>query len=114
MDLDAAVFRETRDLDGGARGGRRREIRGVDLVHFGEVVHVGEIDRGGHDPVERAAAGLQDRVDVLEDLPGLRLDAPLDQVAGRRIERDLPRAEQQPSDGRDGAFRRLRGRARKK
>ncbi len=49
------------------------EIRPVDVVHRSEVVHVGQEDRRSHDVGERAAAGLQDRGEVVEHAAGLRL-----------------------------------------
>ena len=103
LDFDEAVFRKPRDLNGGAcrRGGR--EVGRVDLVDLAEVVHVGKIDRRRHDAVERRAACLEYFADVLEDLTGLSLDAPLDQVSGGRIERDLTERKRRLPDSLDTA-----------
>ena len=87
--LDSRVFGETRSLDGRACRRRRREVRAVHLVDDGEVVHVGEVHGGRKHSVERRPPGLQDFPDVVEDLARLRLDAPFDQVPGRRVQGDL-------------------------
>ena len=94
VDLHPRVFRQARHLHGRARGERLREIGGVDLVHRGEIVHVGEKDRRADHVGEGQAAGFQQRADVVEHTPRLRRDVAVDHLPCRRIERDLPGHEQ--------------------
>src|SRR5205823_2738026 len=58
---------------GHRRAGRQRpgEVLGVDAVDSREVVDVGQEDRRLYHPVQRGAGRLHDRLDVLEDPPGL-------------------------------------------
>ena len=60
VDLDARVLWQPRHLHGRARRGGRREVGRVDLVHRGEVVHVGQIHRRADDLVEGGAGGLRE------------------------------------------------------
>ena len=93
VDLDARVAGQSGRLDRGAGRGRRREQRGVDLVHGGEVVHVRQVDGGLHHRVEAGARGRQDGSEIGEDLARLAGD-----IAGRPsapcgIQRNLAGAE---------------------
>ena len=74
-------------------GRRRAHVRGVHLVHAGEVVEALQEDRGLDECVERAAGLLEDRAEVLEHLLGLRLDVAAEQVFLTRAKRELPRDE---------------------
>ena len=77
-------------------GNGSREVLSVDLVHRGEVVHVGEEDRRAHDVGERQAAGLRaPRRCCRATRRVCAAMSPLDDLAGGRIERHLSRDEQQ-------------------
>jgi ornithine cyclodeaminase len=70
-----------------------------DLVEIGrEVVHVGQEHAQPDNLIHRPARGFDDGGDVLEDARGLRADVALDDLAGRRIQRNLTRHEQQIAD----------------
>ncbi len=73
----------------------------VDIVHGGELVHVLEIDPGAHDLVQAAARRLQDRFQVGEHLLGLLGHSALDDLLGRRVQRNLP-ADKDEAVGPDG------------
>jgi hypothetical protein len=72
-----------------ARRVRRREALGKDFVHRGKVGHVGEQERQLDDVVERPTRCLGHRLQVGDYLPRLRLE-PVAEIAGRRVEADLP------------------------
>ena len=81
LDLDQTASRKGGNLEGAARGERGLELRGVDLVHGGEVGDVGQVDRGLDDIGKGGAGSGQQGLDVGEGLLGLGLDA-LGQLAG--------------------------------
>ncbi len=60
----------------------------VDLVHGPEVAEVLQVDRGLDHVLEGAAAGLEHRFEVLEDLADLGVEAG-HQLAGLGVEADL-------------------------
>src|SRR5882762_5924052 len=97
VDLDARPSRERTDLDRRAGRWRLVEVPSVGFVDLGEVGHVGHEDRGLHHLVEARAAGLQHRFQVLHHALGLRADVTLYGLAGRRVDRELPRHEQEGS-----------------
>src|SRR5688572_4465483 len=107
LDLDAGIERQPRRLDRRARRRRRGEPLAVGLVDRGEVAEVGDEDRGLDDVAEPGAGGGEHGADVVERAPGQRADVTLDHLAGRRIDRDLPRAEDHAGAG-EGHDHRLR------
>src|SRR5690606_25731915 len=88
LDLDRIWAGE---LDAEGRTGRKmvREVGAVDPVEGFEVGDLGEEDRHLDHPIERTAGGREDRSDIVENPPGLRLDPAADESAGRRVVRDL-------------------------
>ena len=75
--------------DSTARGVGLTEILGHDLVQERGVREVGQIRIDLHDGVEGCAGGSDDRFQILEDPPDLRLRIALDQFVGFRIQRNL-------------------------
>src|SRR5438477_8647456 len=97
VDLDARPSRERADLD--RRPGRWRlaEVPSVRFVDLGEVGHVGNEDGGLHHLLEARAASLEDRFQIFHHALGLRADVTLYGLAGRRVDRELSRHEQEGS-----------------
>ena len=89
VDFDEHVLGEAGDLDGGAGGRGVGEVAAVDLIHGGEVGHVLEEDGGFDDLSERAAGGLEDCGEVLQDAFGLDSDVARNDLLGSGIEGDL-------------------------
>lgn len=81
LDLEACAARQGGGLDAGARGERRDERAGIDLVHGGEIGEIGQKDRGLGDVLKPEAGGGEDGADVGEGALGLR----------RRVVRDFAR-----------------------
>lgn len=92
-DLDVDVFREAAYFDGLTRWRLLREILSVDFIHPREIVHVLEKDCRLHDVVEVQARGLEYSGNILHDLVCFRLDVMTHDVAGGRLNRDLPAYE---------------------
>ena len=65
-------------------------IARVDGVHLLEFLHVDQEHAAAQHVLQIGAARLQDRLQVLQALLGLRLDVGAGQLAGRRIGRALP------------------------
>src|SRR5581483_352861 len=72
------------------------DVPRVHLVHRSEVGQVRQVDGRLHEPVEPAAGGLEDRLQVAEDLLGLLRDVAA-QLARPRLQRELPRHEDEPA-----------------
>ena len=73
LNLDLCVLRQARDLNRGtSRAGTFGEERGIDGVHGGKVIHVGEEDGCLHDVCHRAAGGFKNCLAVGERLLRLR------------------------------------------
>ena len=66
-------------------------------LNCGEVVHVGEEHRRPNDVVERQPGRLEQRAEVVEDAACLDGDVTLDHLAGRGIDRNLTRHEEELS-----------------
>ena len=62
---------------------------GIDFIDGGELLHVRNKDGGLDYFCERAAAGLQDCLEVVQYLAGFRPDVALYQFAAGRVDRDL-------------------------
>ena len=93
VDLDARVARQTRGLNGRARRPVLAERARVNLVHRGEIIHVGQIDGRLHHVFKSRPGRLQHFRQVKQDLFGLFRDPARDELSGRRIERNLARGE---------------------
>ena len=118
LDLDQNILGQAGHFHGAA-GGRESALGShvlpIDGIHGGEVVHVAEIHGGLHDLSEARAALFEDGLQVLQNTGGLLGDAATDHLLGGRIERNLPRGEDQVSqpDGlriRPDRLGRMRGR----
>src|SRR5262249_22010808 len=72
----------------------------VDVVHAGEVVEVRQEDRCLHDPVDAAARGFENRLQVQEHPLRLRLDRLARELRGAGDKSELTRDEHEPA-GRD-------------
>src|SRR5712691_398178 len=106
--LDVAAHRDAFDLDlrpaeqsGADRGPRRLvgpEPLSVDLVHRLKIREVREEDRRLRHAVERRVGGDEDSGEVVEDAACLDAHvAAADELAALRVERELPRAENEVS-----------------
>ena len=79
----------------------RKGLPGVKLPHIlgsdiaGEVAEIRHEHRAFHDVGKRQALVVQNRLHVLQHAFGLRLDIAGDEVAGGRLNGNLPGAEQQ-------------------
>jgi hypothetical protein len=72
---------------------------GINLVHGGELLHVGK-EHGGFDHVgQRQLLGGEQRLDVGDDLLGLRDDAAIDELARVSHERNLSGEKDESSRG---------------
>ena len=99
LDFDPGPFWEGGDLDCGPGGLICREIKGVDVVHGGEIAEIGEENGGFDDMREGHFIGPEDGAEVLEDLGGLVGHVALEEFAGDRIEGDLAGAKEEIADG---------------
>ena len=72
LDFEACAARQGGGLDAGARGERRGEHAGIDLVHCREIGEVGEEDRGLDDAFRAESGGGENREDVREGAFRLR------------------------------------------
>src|ERR1035437_130937 len=95
LNLNAGAFRQRGDLDGGPRREVRREVLGIHLVHPGEVRQVRHEYCALDDIGERQVLVIEDRLDVLQNAVGLRLDIAGDKVPGSWVEGNLTGAEKQ-------------------
>src|SRR5437899_9649938 len=95
------VARKPSHLDGGAGRWVRREIAAIDFVHGREVGKVLEEYRRFHHAVERRPGRLDDALQIFHHAPGLPGHVAFHQFLGARIQRDLPRDENE-SVGLDG------------
>jgi len=93
--LHAGRAREGGDLDGGASREIAGEILAVDLVHAGEVREVREEDGALHDVGKGQPLIVEDALHVFQHAAGLVLDVAGDELAGGRIDGNLPGAEQE-------------------
>ena len=93
VDLDLRALREGGDLHRGPRREGRLETRAVGLVDLREVPQVDEVDRRPHDVAEAASRRRQHGAQVLHHALRLLRDVPLDELPGRRVQRDLPAEE---------------------
>ena len=95
LHLDAHATRERGDLHRGPRGARVAEGGRVEGVEAWEVGHVGEEDRRLHDVLPARASLLEHGGEIREDLFGLRLDIPFDDLAGGGVKGDLAGGEEE-------------------
>ena len=72
------------------RAGRASPMAAVHLVHARKVRHVLQKDRRLHDVLPCRAGRREHGLQVLHDAMGLRHDIPFDDLAGDRIDRNLP------------------------
>ena len=96
IDLDPDIPWKPGRLDGGTGGSRRAKRLGIDGIDRAEVAQIGEEDRGADHLLQRAARRRQNRPEIRQHLPGLRLDPSVHDLHCRGIERNLPRDEDQP------------------
>src|SRR4051812_30867650 len=94
--LDLRSTGQGGDADRRARGRVGLEVGAVDLVDLRERRDVRHVDRHPHSVRERDARLRADRRQVLQALARLIADRALDERTGRRVDRDLAGAEQQP------------------
>src|SRR5262245_7103528 len=95
VDLHPHSPGERRDLDRRAGGRVGRKVAPIHLVHPRELAKVRQEDGGAHDPIHSRPGRLQDRLQVVQDPLHLNLDASLNHLSRRRIQRNLSRHEQQ-------------------
>ena len=74
------------------------EILRVNFVHAGEIGEVRHEHRAFDDVGERQLLVVENRLHVLQHALGLRLDVAGDRDCRRRVDRNLPGAEQQVAD----------------
>ena len=91
VDLHQRIARQARHADGRARGIGLLQVRRHDLVHPGEMLEIGEINRKPNRVIQRAICGLRYCLEVVEHAAYLRVDA-LDHLHGLGIKADLARA----------------------
>ena len=82
LDFDAGAHGQAGDLDGGAGGIGLGHVLLVDRVHGRELFEIEHEDGRFHDVGVGEAGGVEQRLDVLEDLLGLGVDAAVDEFAG--------------------------------
>jgi hypothetical protein len=91
VDLDQCLRDDERhDLHRRARRRLGREVLAADLAHAGEVVQRGEVGPDLHGVGEGRAVRIEDRLQVLEHLPGLCTHVVRSNEAPRGVDRDLP------------------------
>ena len=89
-DLDVDGFGQGRYLNGFSCREIAGKVLAINFVDLAELVHVGDED-GGLDHVVEAHAGFsQDGFQVLHHLVGFVLDVAVFQVAGLRVNANLP------------------------
>ena len=105
VDLDSHVARQARDLHGRARRRRIDDVAAVDLVHRRESFMSARKTVVRTTCSKPAPAASSSAVDVAHDLFGLGRDVAVDQIAGRGIDRNLSREEQQVAGRMAGRIR---------
>src|SRR6266404_7816824 len=93
FDLDPGVFRQRGNTDRRTRRRVLSEVGRVDFVHLLEVAEVSQEYRCFHDICQRELFRLQNRGHAVEDAFGLLRNVFGNDLAGFRIERDLPRTK---------------------
>src|SRR5918992_4146488 len=99
LDLDQRTAWDGLYRDRGARRVRLWHAGRVHLVDRVEVGHVGEIDRRLQHGIEARTGGAKDGVEVLEDALCLGRGVARHQLAGGRIDTDLPGGEDERLGG---------------
>jgi len=95
LDLDIGPLRQRGDLDRGPCGKVRRKILCVHLIHAGEICQVRQENSAFDDIRERELLIVENRLNILQGPPGLRLDVSADKVAGCRVQWYLTGAEKE-------------------
>jgi hypothetical protein len=90
LDLDARALREVAHRERAPGRERLRDLARVHLVHRRPIGDVGQVDGDLHEPIEPAPGGLEDRSHVRERSVRLRLHVVADELAGGRIDAELP------------------------
>ena len=93
LDLDACPAGQSRHLQGCTGWWRLLEITPVRLVHLGEIAEVREIEVRLHHVIERGAGRRENCFHVLHHALGLRDDVTLHELAGRGVDGNLARDE---------------------
>jgi hypothetical protein len=93
LNLDIRPFRQRSHLDCRTRGKIRCEELRVHLVHAGKIGKVGQEDSALYYVIEPEPLVIENRFHVFQHSLGLSFDVPRDEIARRRIDWDLARAE---------------------
>ena len=90
FNFDACAFRQRLHRHGGASGEGSGEEIGIDFVHAGKIVHVGE-ENGGFDDVSHAESdAFKNVLNVEERLAGEVANVALGELSGGGVNGKLP------------------------